>query len=129
MTQRDVIDALQKLAAENGMIDALWLYGSQVKGNADENSDYDLAIAFAQNGKEKAEYYHDELAEMWSVKTAEPISIVDINKIPTPLAYSIIEEGSVIFCRSSLRVHAEQTRIWSLWELFRYEHRKHRKQL
>lgn len=37
---------LQSLAASQPEVAALWLYGSQAKGNATEQSDWDLAVAF-----------------------------------------------------------------------------------
>jgi uncharacterized protein len=117
------------MAEANTLIDVVWLYGSQVKGNADENSDYDVAIAFDQKGVAKWAYYADDLAEQWTRKTQEQVSIVDINQAPTPLAYSIINDGKVLYCRDPLRLHTEQMRVWSLWEAFRHEHRQNRKQL
>lgn len=129
MDQQKILDMLQTMAEANALIDVVWLYGSQVKGNADENSDYDVAIACDQREVAKWAYYADDLAEQWTKKTQEQVSIVDINQAPTPLAYSIINDGKILYCRDPLRLHTEQMRVWSLWEAFRYEHRQNRKQL
>lgn len=124
MNQQKTIATLQELAIANTDIEVVWLYGSQVKGNADKNSDYDLAIACDQHSVVKQAYFCDELAYQWSQETSEQISIIDINRAPTPLVYSAINDGQVIYCRHPLRLHAEQQRVWSLWEAFRSEHEK-----
>lgn len=123
MDQQKILDMLQTMAEANALIDVVWLYGSQVKGNADENSDYDVAIACDQREVAKWAYYADDLAEQWTKKMQEQVSIVDINQAPTPLAYSIINDGKILYCRDPLRLHTEQMRVWSLWEAFRYEYR------
>lgn len=120
------IATLQKLAAADDNIEVVWLYGSQVKGNATVNSDYDLAIACDQEVIAQHAFYCDELSYQWSKATLEKISIIDINKVPIPLAYSAINDGKVIYCRYPLRLHSEQQRIWSLWEAFRNEHERNR---
>ncbi|WP_259521755.1 nucleotidyltransferase domain-containing protein [Shewanella baltica] len=44
--QSQHLHQLRALAASNPEVAVLWLYGSQVKGNASEHSDWDLAVAF-----------------------------------------------------------------------------------
>lgn len=121
MKSNAIIKLINQKAEESNIIDVVWLYGSHAKGNADENSDYDLAIAFNQTGSAK-DYYCDELAYQWSKTTKVDVSVIDINKVPVPLAYSVISDGKVIFCRNELRLHSEQSRIWSMWEAYRYEY-------
>lgn len=127
MNQQKTIATLQELAAANSAIEVVWLYGSQAKGNAAANSDYDLAIAYDQRLIAKRAFYCDELSYQWSKATTEKMSMIDINNVPIPLAYSAITDGKVIYCRYPLRLHSEQHRIWSLWEAFRNEHERNRK--
>ena len=58
-----------------------------------------------------------------------PVSVVDINRVPVPLAYNIIHQGEVLLCRSDFRLRAEQQRVWSLWAEYKAEHERHRKAL
>jgi len=128
MPQSTVLNLIQELSLESSPIMVVWLYGSRAKDTASSNSDYDIAIAFDNNDINFAsEYYADELAAKWSQSTGAEISIIDINQVPVPLAYSVIEEGIVVVCKNDLRLHSEQQRIWSLWEGYRNEYRKYRK--
>ena len=126
MNQSDVLETLQQLAEHNGNIEVVWLYGSRVKGTADQESDYDLAIALSPLEEKRDPFYTEELAYQWSQSVGVSVSIVDINQIPTPLAYNVINEGQVVMCVNSLRLHTEQARVWSLWEEYRYEYVKNR---
>ena len=67
-------------------------------------------------------YRSDDLAFKWSQKTSADISLININQVPVPLAYTVVNEGKVIFCRNDLRLHSEESRIWSMWEAYRYEY-------
>ena len=124
INQQKIISLIETLAAESLVIEVVWLYGSRAKGNANEKSDYDLAIAYSKfNDKSvSSEYYSDDLAYKWSQKTSADISVININHVPVPLAYSVVNEGIVIFCRNDLRLHSEESRIWSMWEAYRYEY-------
>ncbi len=124
INQQDIINLLEKLAEKNPDIEVVWLYGSRAKGNADEQSDYDLAIAYSQLKDKSAsnDYYSDDLAYKWTKETAADVSVIDINHISTPLAFSVINEGNVIFCKNNLRLHSEESRIWSMWEAYKYEY-------
>jgi len=41
----------------------------------------------------------------------------------------IIHDGRVLFCRSDLRLRAEEQRVWSLWEAYKAEHERNRQAL
>jgi uncharacterized protein len=122
--QQNIFNLLRKKATEDSNIEVLWLYGSRAKGNADDNSDYDLAIAYSQANEIKIDkdYFSDELAFKWSQDLGIEISVIDINQSPIPLAYSVILEGKIILCRNYLRLHSEESRIWSMWEAYKYEY-------
>jgi len=129
MNQAKTIKKIQQLSKLNHTIEVVWLYGSRAKNTASENSDYDLAIAFNEEiiALKNNDYYCEHLASEWSVKLDTKISIININKVPTPLAYNVINEGVVIECNNDFRRHSEQQRVWSLWENYRYEYERYRK--
>lgn len=117
-----ILSQLQVLASSCSEIEVLWLYGSQAKGTATQESDFDLAVALTNAGNhELSSNLLEDLKERWSQLTRQTVSIIDINRAPIPLAVNVIQEGLVLTCRSSLRLHSEQARIWSLWESYRYE--------
>lgn len=115
------------LAAEPA-VEVAWLYGSRAVGLEDASSDYDLAVALDRarlGGLEPASYL-DDLAYHLQQRLSVPVSMVDINRVPVPLAYNIISQGRVLCCRSDLRLRAEEQRVWSLWEEYKAEHERHR---
>lgn len=114
---------LQSLAASQPEVAALWLYGSQAKGNATEQSDWDLAVAFdpvktdnVLDNRLRAEL----LAMDWQRALGLPegkLSVVDINLAPIPLAFGIIDANKVLYSRDEGRRMQEEARIMSSMEL------------
>jgi predicted nucleotidyltransferase len=122
------------LSDDNAGLSVVWLYGSQATGTATSTSDIDIAVAFAQPLPDTLENYlrPERLAMQWRSTLQlqdNQLSIVDINRAPVPLAYNIITQGRVIYCRSDLRLRTEEQRIWSLWEHYKYEHEHNRQAL
>ncbi|MBD3896115.1 nucleotidyltransferase domain-containing protein [Halomonas sp. ML-15] len=131
MSEQDPILAkLVKLAAADGQIEVVWLYGSRAKGTHTESSDYDLAVAFNVNIETPLErrLRPELLAQQWAdaLGIADDIlSIVDINQAPLPLAMAVIRTGRAICVRSPLRLAREENRITSMWELDYLYHQRH----
>lgn len=109
-------------------VQVAWLYGSRATGQEEPYSDYDLAVALAPEalGQQGSQSFIDDLAYQLQQVLPVPVSIVDINRVPVPLAYNVITQGEVICCRSDLRLRAEQQRVWSLWEEYKAEHERNR---
>ena len=129
-TQADIIGQIVDLAAENGDISAVWLYGSRSKGTAQQHSDYDIAVAFSNFQLSSVEKYlrPNELALDWSVALKQPeskISVIDISLAPAYLAYNVIETGIVIYSDGTSRVHREQNRIYSQFEYQQIEQKRY----
>ena len=126
-----VIAQLIELASADENIEVLWLFGSRARGNANANSDYDLAVAYEDVLPDLAERrLRPELLAMdWKDTVNKDISIVDINDAPTPLAAAIINDNCVLYCRRPFRLHSEEQRIWSKWEAFKKEHERNREPL
>lgn len=110
---------LTTVAAERASIEVVWLYGSRARGDASEQSDVDIACAFDMGVVKEQEV--EELRFSLEQALKHQVSIVDINKAPTPLALNIIEEGIVLYSKSDLRQHAEESRVWSRWENVKHE--------
>jgi len=126
----DGLKELARLAAGTGVIEVLWLYGSRARGDEGSTSDYDLAVALSgplanEERWQAIEAFEHEAA----VSLAASVSCVDINRAPVPLAANVIHEGSVLFCRSDLRLRSEEQRVWSLWEAYKVEHERNRQAL
>ena len=121
-----IAEQLQSIRA----VEVAWLYGSRASGLASEDSDFDIAVALAANTPDRARLVDDIAYSLTQLQGIDvPVSVVDVNRIPTPLARNVIEEGVVIVCRSDFRLHTEQQRIWSLWEEYEYLHERNRERL
>jgi predicted nucleotidyltransferase len=130
VTEKPLIKTMAQLAATDSNIAVLWLYGSQAKGSAQSNSDFDLAVAFKSfpTDAQEERLQPELLAQSWAdILGLEDkfISVVDINHIPIQLAMSIIEFGRPIQVNESMRLITEENRISSMWELDHQYHREH----
>lgn len=124
-----ILQQIQQLACQEKNLAVVWLYGSRSKGTASASSDYDLAVAFDSFPEDEWDrrLQPELLQQRWSDALPEgpPVSIVDINSIPLPLAYSIIQHGVVICVNDGLRLIREENRITSMWEVDYLWHGKH----
>lgn len=129
MDFNDLKAQLIQLAKSNDNIELLWLYGSYAKGNAHENSDIDLAVAFKawENDVVERRLRPELLALDWQHTLNLPdgkLSVLDINAAPIPLAMSVLKNGELWLCKNTYRLAQELQRIMSKWEidyLFHYQ--------
>jgi predicted nucleotidyltransferase len=118
----NILEKLIDLAKSDARIDVLWLYGSQAKGTANEQSDYDLAVAFNSFPEDASDkrLQPELLAFEWIDALGWPenrLSVADINHIPIPLALSIVTIGKVLYVKNAYRLAREENRITSMWEI------------
>ena len=121
----DALTRLQDFFACQPSVQVAWLYGSRAREDWAADSDFDIALALQPNFIGNYEHL-DELRYQLQQQFTESVSLVDINRAPVPLALNIINEGSLLLCRNSLRLRREQQRCWSMWEEYKYEHEKNR---
>ena len=126
-TQNENITAIIKMAENNPDIEVLWLYGSRARNKAAENSDYDLAVAFKSYLKDPIESrLRPELLSLeWRRLLDIDLSIVDINQASIQLAYTIVQDNSLLQSKNDFRWLTEEQIIMSKWELDHLYHRKH----
>jgi predicted nucleotidyltransferase len=95
-----------QLAETNNEIDALYLYGSHAKGNANEQSDIDLAVIFSATEQEqcqkdalKRRLRPELLAIDWNQQLKLPensLSILDLESGPVPLGMAVLKTGKLL---------------------------------
>lgn len=126
-SQNKTIKNIITLAKNNTDVEILWLYGSQARNRANEHSDYDLAVAFKHYIKEPIErrLRLEMLALEWARELGVDLSIVDINQAPLSLAYTVVQDNSLLFSKNDYRKMIEEQRIMSKWEIDHCYHRKH----
>jgi len=125
-TQKNIKQIVQ-LAENNAEVEIVWLYGSRARGNAHSQSDYDLAIAFKTYIEDPIErrLRPELLALKWCKKLNNQLSIIDINQVPLPLAYTVIQDNKLLYSQNDYRRMVEEQRIMSKWELDHTYHQKH----
>ncbi|WP_102795730.1 type VII toxin-antitoxin system MntA family adenylyltransferase antitoxin [Bowmanella denitrificans] len=120
MTKKKPIEQrIKQLAAAHPDIAVVWLYGSRARNTATDNSDYDLAVAFKSFIKDSAldaRLRPESLALDWQQTLSTPLSVVDINLAPIPLAMTVVDDDRPLYVADIRRKMMEEQRIRSRWE-------------
>ena len=126
-SQKQNLANIIQLAKKNAEVEVLWLYGSRARNKANSHSDYDLAVAFKNYIKEPVErrLRPEMLALEWNKELDLPLSIVDINQVPLPLAFTVILDNTLLYSKNDYRRMTEEQTIMSKWEIDYCYHKKH----
>ncbi len=96
--------AVASLFASYPEVTLAYLYGSQARGEAGAQSDYDFGVlvswekdVLARRGEIRARLAH-ELAVALAV-AGDRVDLVILNRVPVELAYAVIAEGRIVFER------------------------------
>jgi predicted nucleotidyltransferase len=125
--QSKIIHKIVQLAENTPEVEVLWLYGSRAKGNANNNSDYDLAIAFKTYIDDPLErrLKPELLVLKWKNQLKIELSVIDINQVPLPLAYTVIQDNTTLYSNNEYRRMVEEQKIMSKWEIDYLHHQKY----
>lgn len=119
---------LVALARANRQLDALWLYGSRARGQVTAQSDYDLAVLFSYYEPDPLErrLTPELLALDWQQQLPGiKLSVIDIQQVALPLAYTVIQDNTLLFCRNDFARLELERRLMSKWELDHLYHKAH----
>lgn len=117
-TQDPRLSLAAELVSRNADLSSLWLYGSRARGDHAQTSDYDFAVTFAQWAASplaavtRVEALRSALAEALDAE----VSVVELDRAPTPLAASIASEGRLLLDRAPVETGWLCQRIWSKWD-------------
>jgi len=115
---KDIIETLK----EDENIIFAYLFGSQIKGYANEKSDWDIAIYFVQNLKDKSLWYPFELEAKLAYLLKKEVQVVILNDITKPtFLFHIINEGILLVDKEKkLRLEFEMKvmRDYYDWKFF-----------
>lgn len=124
-----------QLAQSNTEIDALYLYGSHAKSNANEYSDIDLAVIFSatehdqfQRDALKRRLRPELLAIDWNQQLKLPentLSILDLENGPIPLGMAVLKTGKILVNKTPGRDFEVTGKIMSKWEIDYLHHHQH----
>ncbi len=103
-----------------------YLFGSMVSGNIHSESDVDIGVYFTPRTKEleyesDSEYENEDLIWLDLEKiTGKKTDMVVLNRAPSTLVYSVLQNGKKIFARDENLLSRLYLSISSLAEDFRY---------
>lgn len=126
----NAIKQIIQIAEENSDIDALYLYGSHAKGEANEASDIDLAVIFAN--KEENPLQRRLRPEMLALDwvntlglTEDQLSVLDMESSNIPLTMSVLQTGKLLLNKDIGHEMMVSGKIMSQWELdYQYHYDK-----
>lgn len=128
MPQTDMQTRLIALAEANAEIAALWLYGSRARGTAHADSDYDLAVLFNTYQPDPLErrLVPELLAMAWQRELpAIQLSLIDVQQVPLPLAFTVVSDNRLLYCRDDFARLEFERRTLSKWEIDHLYHKAH----
>lgn len=76
---------------------AVYLFGSQVSGKTDKFSDFDFAILFDENQKDRQNIINSLLDKAFSVFGQDRVDIIDISNQPLWFQQVVVKSGKVIY--------------------------------
>jgi predicted nucleotidyltransferase len=86
-------------------VEYLYLFGSQARGKTNPRSDFDFAVKFKSNVKDKFKAKLGLMTALGKILEREDVDVTDIEKADPILNFNIIKDGKVIFSQNEkLRV-------------------------
>ena len=92
-----IIDKIVKIAKENKVIKAVYLFGSQAKNQASQNSDIDIAVLLEANYTKKSGEIKVKLYEELIKAGIDNIDLVILNKASALLSYEVVKENYLLY--------------------------------
>jgi len=103
LEDESMLPASVRLVVEHGVraVDPkrVILYGSRARGDAQENSDFDLAFVFPQAHRGRWVRFLADLDD--AALTLRPVELVDWNEVSEPLREQICKDGVILYERAS----------------------------
>lgn len=109
-------EQLQQAAAyleERFGLDALWLFGSEARGEVTAESDVDLAALFSI--RSRPEDVLDAAAEM-ATRLGREVDLVDLERASPILAMQVLRHGELVVDHGPRHRHAFFSRTVSMYE-------------
>lgn len=126
----NAIKQIIQIAEKSSDIDALYLYGSHAKGEANEASDIDLAVIFADQKENPLQrrLRPEMLALDWINTLAlaeDKLSVLDMESSNIPLTMSVLQTGRLLLNKDTNHEMMVSGKIMSQWELdYQYHYDK-----
>lgn len=94
----DLLERLARRLQREPDVLAAYLFGSAARGTAGPLSDLDIAVLLS-DGADTAGRQLDLIAGIGETARSESVDVVILNDAPVMLAYRVLRDGRLIFCR------------------------------
>lgn len=105
----DEASVIQFLTSRFDDVQGVWLFGSEAKGQADKESDIDLAVLFPVERDKLAMW---DAAQDLSVALHRDVDLVDLRQASTVLQYQIVSTGRCIYSADNLVTENFMNFVW-----------------
>ena len=116
------IKPLVEILNKRSQIVFAYLFGSNVKGYANEKSDWDIAVYFKEHSKQDGHWPEFILEAELSRSIGAPVQVIVLNKsLPPVFGFEIVKDGILLLDRKpNLRIDFENKiiRRYHDWQYF-----------
>ncbi|MFP4020174.1 MAG: type VII toxin-antitoxin system MntA family adenylyltransferase antitoxin [Halanaerobium sp.] len=104
-----IIEKIREIADEKKFIQAVYLFGSQAKGNADTDSDIDIAVLLENDYTEKSGEIKIKLYEELIKAGLDNIDLVILNQASALLKYEVVKENYLVYKKNDFEAASYQS--------------------
>ncbi len=127
-----IADKIQKFFQEDSQdIACVYLFGSEARGTARDDSDVDIAVLYTKTPPSTLEGLGLELEGDLEQYLSRPVDLVVLNRAPVDLVHRVLRDGILVFERdASARIRFEVKARNEYFDLlpFLHRHRRYRSQ-
>ncbi len=127
-----VAEKIQQFFQEDSQdIACVYLFGSEARGTARDDSDVDIAVLYTTNPPSTLEGLGLELEGDLEQYLSRPVDLVVLNRAPVDLVHRVLRDGILVFERdASARIRFEVKARNEYFDLlpFLHRHRRYRSQ-
>lgn len=106
---KKIIKKIREIAEEKNFIQAVYLFGSQAKGNANTDSDIDIAVLLEADYAEKSGVIKIKLYEELIKAGFDNIDLVILNQASALLKYEVVKENTLIYKKNDFEAASYQS--------------------
>ncbi len=99
-TAREKLQAISDRVSSLSGLDALWLFGSYARGEETPLSDLDFAYLATSSSGGLPSWDVSLYRELSGFLGTDEMTLIDLRNTPPALAFRVLQEGKLLFCRS-----------------------------